>query len=48
MSMSGLPVLHCATQIKMLQRLKKQLFRKLHQLQMPANPLDKIIHELGA
>jgi len=41
------PNSHRATQIKQLQRLKKQLFRKLHQLQMPDNPLDKIIHELG-
>lgn len=31
----------------MLQRLKKQLLRKLHRLQIPDNPLDKLIHELG-
>ena len=34
-------------EIKMLQRLKKQLVRKLNALKMPDNPLDKLIEELG-
>ena len=34
-------------EIKTLQRLKKQLVRKLNALKMPDNPLDKLIEELG-
>tara|TARA_B110000858_G_scaffold8484_1_gene9064 strand:+ start:870 stop:4238 length:3369 start_codon:yes stop_codon:yes gene_type:complete len=34
-------------EIKMLQRLKKQLIRKLDALTMPENPLDQLIDELG-
>jgi len=38
---------HNRQQIKQLQQLKKQLFKKLYKLAMPDNPLDKIINELG-
>ena len=33
--------------IRQLQRIKRDLFRKLKALHMPENPLDQLVHELG-
>ena len=33
--------------IRQLQRIKRDLLRKLKTLRMPENPLDQLVHELG-